>query len=126
MQRLATSSTGHVSIAGKTSVGGDTVNPLHVDPVQRLVTVGTARVWLQPREMDLLVVFLENEERVLPRSFIFQKVWQGTLDRSDRIIDVYVKRLRADLGTLAPEWRFIHTHHRGGYRFSPERLQSDT
>ena len=121
MPRVATSSTGQVSVAGAASVLGDAVSPLRVDPVQRLVSVGPARAWLQPREMDVLVVLLENQDRVLTRSFIFCEVWQRTFDPHDRIVDVNVRRLRACLEKLAPEWVFIHTHHRGGYRFSAER-----
>jgi DNA-binding response OmpR family regulator len=123
MPRVATSSTGHVSVAGATRPAADDMNPLRVDPVQRLVAVGTARAWLQPREMDLLMVLIENDDRVLPRSFIYEEAWQAPFDPSDRVVDVYVRRVRACLEKLAPEWTFIHTHHRGGYRFTPERRQ---
>jgi DNA-binding response OmpR family regulator len=37
----------------------------------------------------------------------------------DRSVDVFVRKLRGKLETLAPDTRFIHTHYGIGYRFDP-------
>jgi DNA-binding response OmpR family regulator len=38
----------------------------------------------------------------------------------ERAVDVFVRKVRTKLATVAPEWIYIHTHFGIGYRFSPE------
>lgn len=74
---------------------------------------------LTPREFDLLVVLMERPDRVLPRELLFELCWGHEMAPTDRGVDVYVRKLRAKLEQALPDWRFIHTHYRLGYRFSP-------
>jgi DNA-binding winged helix-turn-helix (wHTH) protein len=41
--------------------------------------------------------------------------------RGDRSVDVFVRKLRAKLEAVSPEWRYVHTHFGVGYRFAAER-----
>lgn len=75
---------------------------------------------LTPRELDLLVVLMERPDRVLARELLFELCWGHAMSPTDRAVDVYVRKLRAKLEQAIPGWRFIHTHYRLGYRFSPE------
>jgi DNA-binding response OmpR family regulator len=75
---------------------------------------------LTPRELDLLVALMEQPDRVLSRELLFERCWGQEMAPTDRAVDVYVRKLRAKLEQALPDWRFIHTHYRLGYRFSPE------
>ena len=53
---------------------------------------------LAGREFALLEYFLRHEDEVLTRSRIIDEVWDWAFDGTPRIIDVYVRALRARLG----------------------------
>jgi DNA-binding response OmpR family regulator len=80
---------------------------------------------LTPRELDLLVALMRRPERVLSREALFELCWGHPMAPHDRAVDVYVRKLRAKLDAALPDWRFIHTHHRLGYRFSPITTTDD-
>jgi DNA-binding response OmpR family regulator len=96
------------------------VGPVQILPEQLLVLIEGNRVWLTPREMDVLELLAAHAGRLLTRPTIFGIVWQRPLDPHDRSVDVQVAHLRAKLAKGAPEWEYIHTHSGGGYRFEPE------
>lgn len=75
---------------------------------------------LTPRELDLLIALMRRPDRVLSRELLFELCWGHAMAPNDRAVDVYVRKLRAKLEHALPDWRFIHTHYRLGYRFSPE------
>jgi DNA-binding response OmpR family regulator len=75
---------------------------------------------LTPRELDLLVALMERPDRVLSRELLFELCWGHAMAPTDRTVDVYVRKLRAKLEHALPDRRFIHTHYRLGYRFSPQ------
>jgi DNA-binding winged helix-turn-helix (wHTH) protein len=60
---------------------------------------------------------------VLPREEIYQRLWGYSMARSDRSVDVYVRRLRSKLERLSPDWRYIHTHIGIGYRCAAEPIE---
>jgi DNA-binding response OmpR family regulator len=62
---------------------------------------------------------MERPDRVLSRELLFELCWRHAKAPADRAVDVYVRKLRAKLEQALPDWRFIHTHYRLGYRFSP-------
>jgi DNA-binding response OmpR family regulator len=75
---------------------------------------------LTPREFELLVELMRRPDEVLSRTSLYQQCWGHPMDPTDRAVDVYVRKLRAKLDNALPAWRFIHTHYRLGYRFSPQ------
>lgn len=74
---------------------------------------------MTPRELDLLVTLMRRPDRVLSRELLFELCWGHQMAPNDRAVDVYVRKLRAKLAEALPEWQFIHTHYRLGYRFCP-------
>ncbi|HEV7809969.1 MAG TPA: response regulator transcription factor [Candidatus Limnocylindrales bacterium] len=76
-----------------------TCGDLQLDPASRKVTVGGLDVPLAGREFTLLEYFLRHEDEVLPRGRIIDEVWDWAFEGTPRIIDVYVRALRAHLGT---------------------------
>jgi DNA-binding response OmpR family regulator len=76
---------------------------------------------LSRKEFELLAQLAGAEGRVLEREDIYQRVWGYTMARGDRSVDVFVRKLRAKLEAVSPEWRYVHTHFGVGYRFAAER-----
>jgi DNA-binding response OmpR family regulator len=95
------------------------VGPVYITPKELLVVVDGTKLWVRPLDMDVLVFLATNAGRALSRVAIFEAIWQRPLDPQDRSVDVAVRRLRVALANTAPDWDFIHTHHRRGYRFEP-------
>lgn len=96
------------------------MGPVEILPEQLLVMVDGNRVWLTPREMEVLQPLATHAGRLVSRATIFEIVWRRPFDRGDRSVDVQIARLRSKLRRAAPGWSCIHTHQGGGYRFEPE------
>jgi DNA-binding response OmpR family regulator len=81
--------------------------------------VGHSSIELTAREFQLLLLLAQNE-RVLERAEIYERVWGYAMAHGDRSVDVFVRKLRQKLLAASPEWTYIHTHFGIGYRFAPE------
>lgn len=92
---------------------------LEIRPVSREVLGRGTRVQLTRRELEVLMILVEQPDRVITRDVIYAQVWGGRMPYRDRGVDVYVRRVREKLRALAPDLRFIHTHFGVGYRFWP-------
>ena len=70
---------------------------------------------LQPRAIQLLEFLMRNQDQVVTRSMIFQKVWNYDFDPGRNVIDVYVSNLRKEIDRpgLMP---LLHTVRGAGYR----------
>jgi two-component system OmpR family response regulator len=71
------------------------VGDLVLDPLSQRVWRGDTEVELSRREFAVLRALMENAGRVVSRSFIFDRVWDGEADLSSNAIDVHVSKLRA-------------------------------
>jgi DNA-binding response OmpR family regulator len=87
---------------------------LRLDPATREVNVGRESVPVAGREFALLEYFLRHQGEVLTRSRIIDEVWDWAFEGTPRIIDVYVRALRARLGRGAATPR-IETVRGVGY-----------
>ncbi|MES2211296.1 MAG: response regulator transcription factor [Chloroflexota bacterium] len=76
-----------------------TSGDLTLDPASRQVQVGTRAITLTGREFALLEYLMRHENEVMTRSRIIEEVWDWAFEGSPRIIDVYVRTLRARMGT---------------------------
>jgi two-component system, OmpR family, response regulator len=71
---------------------------LLLDPASHTVTVAGREVAIVGREFALLEYFLRHENEVLSRARIIDEVWDWAFEGTPRIVDVYVRALRARLG----------------------------
>ncbi len=55
-------------------------------------------VELTRKEYDILVMFIQNAGKILPRSEILSRVWGNDVIVTDRTVDVTIARLRKKLG----------------------------
>ena len=73
--------------------------PLSLSVSKHMVKAGDAEVTgLTYKEFELLLLFLQNQEKVLTRDQILQSVWGYDFDGESRTVDVHVRTLRQKLG----------------------------
>ncbi len=95
-----------------------TLGDLEVDPVARRAVAGGRSLVLTAREFALLEFFMRKPDSVVSRSTILEQVWDWAFDGSPRIIDVYVRTLREQLGKGRDRPR-IETIRGAGYALRP-------
>lgn len=71
---------------------------LRLDPAARQVSIAGSPVVVVGREFALLEYFLRHPNEALTRSRIIDEVWDWAFEGTPRIVDVYVRALRARLG----------------------------
>lgn len=87
---------------------------IRVELLSRTVTIDGQRVGLSPKEYDLLVVLMENRNRVMTREILLAKVWGYDYFGDSRAVDTHIRRLRSKLGCKAMH---IETRVKAGYKF---------
>jgi len=74
---------------------------------------------VEPQVFALLLLLVDNRERLVSRDEIIEKVWDGRIV-SDSALDSRVKSARRALGDDGRTQRFIRTIHGQGFRFVAE------
>lgn len=92
---------------------------LTIRPDRYQAYVGERSVDLTAREFQLLLLLAQND-CVIDRAEIYERVWGYAMAHGDRSVDVFVRKLRQKLRSASPSWSYIHTHFGIGYRFAPE------
>jgi len=90
---------------------------MHLDT--RKVLRSGIEIKLTPKEFNLLKYLLENQERVLPRSEIAEKVWDTHFDTGTNFIDVYINYLRGKIDKGFDK-KLIHTSPGVGFILKTE------
>jgi DNA-binding winged helix-turn-helix (wHTH) protein len=97
-----------------------------VEPARGVLAAldGGAETHVEPRLMDLLLLFAGSAGRVLSKNEIIEGVWGGRAVGDDTLAAA-VSRLRSALGET-PERRYIETLPKRGYRLvmAPERSEA--
>ena len=91
------------------------VRSLHLDLETREVKVNGSEVLLTYKEYELLVYLAENQNRVVSRDELLDKLWDWRADVETRTLDIHIKTLRQKLGEEAGH--YIKTVRSVGYRF---------
>jgi DNA-binding response OmpR family regulator len=101
---------------GATPVAEDLlkVADLRMDVRQRRVTRGGMSIALSPRELELLLVLMEEPGRVFTRTELSERVWKREHEYDTRTVEIFIARLRKkiDAGSAHP---LIHTLRSVGY-----------
>ena len=92
------------------------------NPAQSLLKCGEKSCTLSRREGELLLLFLNNPDQLLPRGLILSRVWGPDAEIEDGNLDNYIHFLRRRL--RAVESRLALKTARGiGYRLTDTRTQ---
>ena len=78
---------------------------------KRLVTEGENKISLTSKELDLLIILLQNKGTSFTRDQLLNKIWGDDYFGSDRVVDDLVKRIRKKMPLLN-----IETIYGYGYR----------
>lgn len=91
---------------------------LLVDVEKHKVNIDHTEIELTKKEFDLLVILLQNRNRVCTRESLLEKVWGYTYDGTTNAVDVYINHLRTkiEIGDL----KVIHTIRGVGYVIKDE------
>ncbi|WP_394925856.1 response regulator transcription factor [uncultured Robinsoniella sp.] len=81
---------------------------------QRRVTAAGQECIMADKEFKLLLYFMENENRVLSREQILNRVWGVDAEILDRVVDKHIVKLRQALGEAG---NYIRTVSKVGYAF---------
>jgi DNA-binding response OmpR family regulator len=98
------------------------VGEVEVRPDQYQAFVAGRSLELTRREFQLIELLCGARGEVLARELIYESLWGYEMARNDRSVDVFVHKLRRKLKDASPEWRYVHTHPRTGYRLAAERV----
>ena len=89
---------------------------------------GGAVTPLEPQVFALLVLLIENRDRLVTRDEMIEKVWDGRVV-SDAAVSSRIKSLRQAIGDDGRQQRCIRTVHRLGFRFvaevRPARIEAE-
>lgn len=91
-----------------------TFDGLEIDEQGRSVKVDGNLVSLTPKELDLLLYMVHNENIALSREKLLSEVWDYDYYGDDRTVDTHIKMLRHNLG---PYRDYIVTVRGMGYKF---------
>jgi Tol biopolymer transport system component/DNA-binding winged helix-turn-helix (wHTH) protein len=87
-----------------------------IDSVNRTLLRGGLEVALTSKVFDILWVFVENPNRLLEKSELLEKVWQGSFVEEGNLAR-NISTLRKALGDNGKEHKYIATVQGHGYRF---------
>ena len=94
----------------------------------RHVNNGTKERRLNPKEFELLKVFLRSPGRVLSRKFLMKKIWKTDYTGDTRTLDVHIHWLRNKIEKDPRYPVYLRTVRGVGYRFdiTPEETNEET
>ncbi|QYO67044.1 response regulator transcription factor [Leptolyngbya sp. 7M] len=89
-----------------------------IDPATREVIIRGSRVYLTPKEYDLLLFFFRNRGKVLTHRTILAAVWGGNFTEQNEYLRVLVGQLRKKIEADPTKPALILTEPWIGYRFN--------
>ncbi|GAA4642944.1 response regulator transcription factor [Pontixanthobacter gangjinensis] len=87
-----------------------------IDRLKQIIEHDGEPVKLTSKEFSLALLFFENLNRPLSRSYIFSQIWGGSIDVETRTLDMHVSRVRSKLGLRPQNGYAIQTVFGFGYR----------
>ena len=89
-------------------------NGLLVDSCARKVKLDGVEINLEPKQFEILLLFMQNKNIVLSREQLINSIWGYDFLGSERVVDSHIKKLRKQLMYKA---YMIVTVSGSGYRF---------
>jgi two-component system OmpR family response regulator len=89
---------------------------IEIDPASHTVKIRGKAVELNPKEFDLLTLFIKNKGLVLSREQILEKVWGYDYAGDTRTVDVHVRWLREKIEDDPQKPTLLLTVRGSGYK----------
>lgn len=90
---------------------------IRIDPKRREVFIRDTLLVLKPKEYDLLLYLFRNQDQVLTRDHLLEKVWGWSYGGGSRTVDVHIRWLREKIEADPSNPVRIITLRGVGYRF---------
>ena len=87
-----------------------------IDRLKQAIQFNEEQIKLTAKEFAVALLFFENLNRPLSRSYIFGQVWGGSLDVETRTLDMHISRVRSKMGLRPQNGYVIQTVFGFGYR----------
>ncbi|NLM28309.1 MAG: response regulator transcription factor [Clostridiaceae bacterium] len=87
---------------------------LNIDTMSHTVYVDGKRVFLTPKEYQLLLLLAKHPNQTFSREMILNEIWGHDYYGTDRTVDTHIKTLR---DSLRPRDNYIETVRGFGYKF---------
>jgi len=96
------------------------VHDLEMDLIRRHVERNGQTIDLQPKEFELLELLMRNEDRVVTRTMLLERVWGFHFDPKTSVVETHISRLRGkiDKPFAVP---LLHTVRNIGYSLHAPR-----
>ncbi|MDZ7671628.1 MAG: response regulator transcription factor [Halanaerobiales bacterium] len=88
------------------------LNDIVINIKNYTVTKNDEKVSMTPKEFDLLVYLISNDDEVFSRDKLLKEIWGYEFSGDTRTVDVHVRRLRKKIGE-----NYIKTVRGVGYKF---------
>lgn len=85
-----------------------------IDRNSRVVKKNNEEINLTNKEYELLIMLIDNKDKVVTRDEILQKIWGYEFEPETNVIDVYIRYLRTKLNSSDKE-AYIQTVRSVGY-----------
>jgi len=96
------------------------VADLELDLLRRRVTRAGQEIELLPKEFALLEYFMRNEDRVLSKTMLLERVWDFHFNPQTTVVETHISRLRAKIDKPF-ETQLLHTIKNVGYSLRAPR-----
>ncbi|WP_295444949.1 response regulator transcription factor [uncultured Thiodictyon sp.] len=103
---------------------GECFGPYRLDRAARRLLCADQDLGLSGAEYDLLKVFIERPNRVLPRDLLLDLLKGYERDPYDRTVDIRVARLRRKIEPDPANPVYVRTVRGAGYLFNPRGTES--
>jgi len=96
---------------------------IRVDLDDMTVRKGGTVIPVNGKELDILIYFLRNPDKVIRKEVLFDAIWGSDCISEMSTLTVYIRWLREKIEDDPKEPKYIHTVWRVGYKFgeAPER-----
>jgi len=98
------------------------VGGIRLDDIAHDVYIDNKKIYLTPKEYDLLKYFIDNKNIALSRENLLSNIWGYDFYGDDRTVDTHVKTLRKHLGKYKD---MIITVRGMGYKFQNEKDEKE-
>jgi two-component system KDP operon response regulator KdpE len=100
-----------------------TVGDLYIDTSSRIVRVRGVETHLTPKEFDLLLLLVNNPNRVLTHKYLLRQIWGAAGEDQPEYLRVLIAQLRKKLDS-SDSSRYIESEPWIGYRLRGELTTS--
>lgn len=91
---------------------------MKLNPSSRKVTVDNTELPLTAHEFDILLLLMQNPQKVYSRENLYELVWHGGYYGENNTVNVHVSNIRKKIKEILPEEEYIQTVYGIGFKLA--------